>query len=171
MSKLADAETIVEAQTIVGVFDAEVAARDAVHRLERAGMPPDRIGLVAGNIRQAREVAGSYSPQGAVVGALVGVLLVALYVIVGGEQFRQSPVAIGLGGFAIVGGLAAIGWLAGRARIFKEQEYEHFEDETAEGEILLSVVCDTPDGADATRAILERAGAREIKVQESAESV
>ena len=171
MSKLADAETIVEGQTITGVFDTEAAARDAVGHLERAGMPPDRIGLVVGNMRQAREVAGSYSPQGAIAGALVGVLLVAADVIFGGEQMRQSAVAIGLGGFAIVGGLAAIGWLAGRARVFKEREYEELEDESAEGDIHLSVVCDTPDGADATRAILERAGAREVKLQESSESV
>jgi hypothetical protein len=134
-------------------------------------MPPDRIGNVVGNVRQAREVAGSYSPQGALAGAMIGALLVAAYVVFGGETIRANPVAIALGGFAIIGGLTFIGWLAGRARVFKEDEFEDAEDDVAEGDVLVSVVCDTPDGADTTRAILERSGAREVKLKESAESV
>lgn len=171
MTKLADASTVTGSHTINAVFDHEQDARSAVLGLERAGMPPDRIGLVTANVRQAREVAGSYSPQGAIVGAIVGALIVAAYVAFGGEQMLQNPVALAMGGFAIVGGLAAIGWLAGRARLFKQDRYEHFEDESAMGEILVSVVCETPDGADTTRAMLERAGAREVRVEESGESV
>lgn len=171
MANVADARDIAQAQTLIGVFDTEAAARSAVSMLERAGMPPDRIGLVTGNIRQAREVAGSYSPQGALIGAAIGVVLVLAYAIVGGEQFRQNAAGIVLGGFAIIGGLALIGFLAGRARLFKEDRYAHFEDEAALGEILVSITCDTPEGVDATRAILERAKAREIRVEDSAESV
>jgi len=171
MANVADTRDIAQAQTLIGVFDTEAAARDAVSGLERAGMPPDRIGLVTGNIRQAREVAGSYSPQGALLGALIGVVLVVAFAVLGGESFRQNAAGIVLGGFVIIGGLAFIGWLAGRARLFKEDRYAHFEDESALGEILVSVVCDTPDGVDATRAILERAHAREIRLEESAESV
>jgi hypothetical protein len=171
MANVADTRDIVQAQTLIGVFDTEAAARSAVSTLERSGMPPDRIGLVSGNIRQAREVAGSYSPQGALIGALIGVVLVVLFAVLGGESFRQNAAGIVMGGFAIIGGLAFIGWLAGRARLFKEDRYAHFEDESALGEILVSVVCDTPEGFDATRAILERAKAREIRVEDSAESV
>lgn len=171
MTKLADASTVTGSHTINAVFDHVQDARSAVLSLERAGMPPDRIGLVTENIRQAREVAGSYSPQGALVGAVLGVLLVVGYVLFGGEQMLQNPVALAMGGFAIVGGLAFIGWLAGRARVFKQDRYEHFEDESALGEILVSVVCETPEGADTTRAMLERAGAREVRVEESGESV
>ena len=170
MTKLADASTVTGSHTLNAVFDHVEDARAAVLALERAGMPPDRVGLVTENIRQAREVAGSYSPQGAIIGAVIGVLLMAGYVVFGGEQMR-NPLAIAMGGFAIVGGLAAIGWLAGRARLFKQDRYEHFEDESAMGEILVSVVCDTPEGADTTRAMLERAGAREVRVEESGESV
>ena len=170
MTKLADASTVTGSHTLNAVFDHVEDARAAVLALERAGMPPDRVGLVTENIRQAREVAGSYSPQGAIIGAIVGILLMAGYVVFGGEQMR-NPLAIAMGGFAIVGGLAAIGWLAGRARLFKQDRYEHFEDESAMGEILVSVVCDTPEGADTTRAMLERAGAREVRVEESGESV
>ena len=171
MANVADTRDIAEAQTLIGVFETEDAARSAVSMLERAGMPPDRIGLVTGNIRQAREVAGSYSPQGALVGAAIGVVLVLAYAVLGGEQFRENTAAILLGGLAIIGGLAFTGFLAGRARLFKEDRYAHFEDESALGEILVSVTCDTPEGVDSTRAILERANAREVRVEDSAESV
>ena len=171
MAKLADTRTVGEAHTINATFDREEQARAAVRELERAGMPPDRIGVVTGNIRQAREVAGSYSPQGALAGAMLGAILVVAFVVFGGEQMRQSPIGIAMGAFAIIGGLTFIGWLAGRARLFKQDRYAHFEDESALGEILVSVVCETPDGADTTRAMLERAGAREVRFEESGESV
>jgi hypothetical protein len=171
MAKLADTQTVVGARTVVGVFATETAARKALLTLERAGMPPDRIGIVEANVRQAREVAGSYSPQGALLGALVGVLLVGVYAVFGGEPIRQNPIGVALGGFAIVGGLAAIGWLAGRARVFKEDEYEGLEDDSAAGETIVSVVCDTPEGVDQTRAMIERAGANEVRIEGSGESV
>jgi hypothetical protein len=171
MPEIVDTETLTHSETIVGVFDSEVAAQRAIAALERAGMPPDRIGIVVGNIRQAREVAGSYSPQGAVVGALVGLVLVAGYLVFGDDSVRANIAGVAMAGFAIIGGLAFIGWLAGRARVFKQDEYAEAEDEVAAGEILVSVVCDTPDGVDATRALLGRNGARKISVKESGESV
>jgi hypothetical protein len=164
-------EAPAQAQTVVGVFRSEVAARDAMRMLETADMPPDRIGIVKDNVRQAREVAGSYSPQGAFIGALVGALIVAFYVAFGGDVVRQNVVAIVIGGVPIVGGLAFIGWLAGRARVFKEEEYEHLEEDVEKGEILVSVVCDTPEGADVARAILERAHADEVRVEDTADAV
>jgi len=171
MTEIADTETLTGAETIVGVFDKEAEAQTAIAMLERAGMPPDRIGIVAANIRQAREVAGSYSPQGAIVGAVLGLLLVVAYAILGGDTVRSNIAGVVMAGFAIVGGLAFVGWLAGRARVFKEDEYAQAEDEIASGEVLVSVVCDTPDGADATRALLERNGAREVRTRDSGESV
>jgi len=116
-------------------------------------------------------VAGSYSPQGAIVGAVLGLLLVVVYAILGGDTVRSNIAGVVMAGFAIVGGLAFVGWLAGRARVFKEDEYAQAEDEIASGEVLVSVVCDTPDGADATRALLERNGAREVRTRDSGESV
>jgi hypothetical protein len=166
-----DAKTIAAGQTITGAFATEAAARGAVQRLERAGMPPDRIGVISGNVRQAREVAGSYSPQGAIVGAIVGVVVVVAFLVFGGEPVRQNAVSAGLGAIAIIVGLAFIGWLAGRARLFKQDEAAEREDEVASGDVLVTVVCDTLDGADQTRAILERAGATDLRVENSAESV
>jgi len=169
----AEARTVATGQTVTGMFASETAARDAVKRLERAGMPPDRIGFVRGNVRQAREAAGSYSPQGALVGALVGIALVVGYVLFGGDQVAPNlgPVAIGVGGLAIVGGLALIGWLAGRARLFKSDEFAELEDDVASGDILVTVVCDTARGVEQTRSILESAGATDVAVEDSAEAV
>ena len=52
---------------------------------------------------------------------------------------------------ALVVAFGAIGWLAGRARVFKQDEYEEFEEHVEQGEVLLSVVCSTEDGAEQAR--------------------
>jgi hypothetical protein len=168
---IVDTRTLTGAVTVVGVFRGGSAASDAARKLERAGFAPDRIGIVSGNVRQAREMAGSYSPQGALAGAMLGALLAVAYVIFGGESVRQNPLAIVLGGGALIVAFAAIGWLAGRARVLKEDEYEEFEDHVEHGETLLSVVCSTENGAEQARVILERAGAAQVRVEGSGESV
>jgi hypothetical protein len=166
-----ETETAAEPQTIVGAFPTEAAALVAVRELEAAGFPPDHVGVVMDNVRQAREVAGAYSPQGAIVGALIGVLLIVAFLVFGDDSVRANGVSVALGGAPIVGGLAFIGWLAGRARVWKDDEYEEVEDEVAEGEKLVSVLCDTADGADQVRAIFERAGAHDIRFEDTAEAV
>jgi hypothetical protein len=166
-----DTETVAKAQTIVAAFPTEAPALVAVRELEAAGFSADRVGVVSDNVRQAREVAGAYSPQGAIVGALIGVLLVGGFLVFGDDSIRANGLAIALGGAPIVGGLAFIGWLAGRARVWKDDVYEEVEEEVAEGEMLVSVLCDTPDGADQARAIFERAGAHDIRFEDTAESV
>lgn len=171
MSKLADAKTAAGAHTIIGVFDREADARVAVQTLEAEGMPSDRIGVVSENVREARELMGSYSRRGALIGAAAGFCLTLVYVVFGGDAVRGSPFGIILGGFILVVGLAFIGWLAGRGRLFKQDEYAEVEDDVAAGETLISVVCDTPDGADETRAVLERSGARDVRLEPSGETV
>lgn len=171
MTKLEDARVLIEGQTVVGVFRSERAAHDAVQLLERAGLTPDRIGVVKGNVRQAREVAGAYSARGALIGAIVGALLVVGLVALGGEALRQNAVGTVAGGLILVLGLAFIGLLAGRARLFKEDEYAELEDDVAEGEILVSVLSDTPDGADVARRVLERAHAADVRMEGTAEAV
>ena len=166
-----DTETIVKGQTVVAAFPNEAAAEAAVRELEAAGFPADRVGVVTDNVRQAREVAGSYSPQGAIIGALLGVLLVGSYIVFGDDSARANGIAIALGGTPIIGGLAFIGWLAGRARVWKDDEYEEVEDEVAVGDIQVSALCDTADGADQARAIFERAGADDVRLEDTAEAV
>ena len=170
MTKLA--ETAVAARTIiVGVFDHHEHALAAVHRLQAEGMPADRIEIVSANVREAREPLGSYSPWGAIAGGAIGLALTLVYVVFGGEAVGSSPFAILLGGFILVVGLGLIGWLAGRARLFKQDEYADLEDDVASGETLVSVSCETPDGADETRAVLEQSGARHVRLEGAGKSV
>jgi len=168
---IVDTRTLTDAVTVIGVFPNGDAAREAARKLERVGYAADRIGIVAGNVRQAREVAGAYSPQGALAGAMLGALLTAAYIVLGGESVRQNPGSIAIGGVVLLVAFTAIGWLAGRARLFKKDEYEEMEDRVDHGEVLLSVVCSTADGADQAQVILKKAGAAEIRVENSAESV
>jgi len=169
--QIIDTRTLTDAVTVVGVFTSGTAASQAARALERAGFAPDRIGIVSGNVRQAREMAGSYSPQGALVGALVGTLLTVAYVIFGGEAVRQNPFGVVIGGVALVVAFAAIGWLTGRARMFKQDEYKEFERHVEHGEVLLSVICGTKNGEEQARVILERSGATRVSVEPSSEAV
>jgi hypothetical protein len=169
--EIIDTRTLTHAVTVVGVFPSDASVREATSMLERAGFAPDRIGIVADNVRQAREMAGSYSPQGALAGAMIGALLTVAYLIFGGEAVRQNPVGIVLGGTALIVAFAAIGWLAGRARVFKQDQYEEFEDHVEQGETLLSVVCSTENGAQQARAMMKRAGATEVRGEPGSEAV
>lgn len=162
--------TILAGKNVVGAFADVAAAQAAVRMLEQRGFTPDRVGIVRGDARDARELAGSDSPQGAIVGGVIGVLLVAASVVLG-PAWMRDPVAIALGGVAIVVGLTGIGWLAGRARIFKAAESDVLEGEIEAGETLVSVVTDTPDGVDVARATLERAGAVDVRIEDTAEGV
>ena len=112
--EVTDTRTLTGAVTVVGVFASGSAARAAIRSLERSGFPADRVGIVDDNVRNAREVAGSFSPQGALVGAMLGALLTAAVIVFGGESIRQNPASIALGGLVLIVAFTAIGWLAGR---------------------------------------------------------
>src|SRR5207244_2034827 len=64
-----------EKGTLVAAFPDQEHASEAAHALDAAGFPPDHVGLVAGNVRQAREATGGISVQGAIAGAIVGALV------------------------------------------------------------------------------------------------
>jgi hypothetical protein len=160
----------VKEESVVGAFPDHESAGAAVRRLERAGIPPDQVGVVVGNVRQAREAAGSFSSAGAVVGAILGALVAVAFVLLGGETMRQNVVAIFLGAPALIVAFAAIGALAGRARVFRRSEYAHFERDVEKGEILVSVSGEPSDLARA-RALLKDAGAIEIRREETGEAL
>src|SRR2546423_15525386 len=102
-------------KSLVAAFPDHETAVAAATALDAAGIPPDRVGVVADNVRQAREAAGSFSPAGAIAGAVLGSLIVVIFVVAGGEVMRQSPVAIVLGTPALIVAFAAIGALVRRA--------------------------------------------------------
>ena len=155
--------------TVVGVFGNEDAARAALPKMTKAGFAPDSVGVVSDNVRQAREVAGSFSPRGAVVGAAVGlVVAVVLGLIVRGQTLNDAA-AFPLAALLVIAG-GAIGALAGRARAFQARDYGKYERAVDMGETLVSIRCE-PGRRDEARRALEDAGASAVRVEDTAEAV
>jgi 5,10-methenyltetrahydromethanopterin hydrogenase len=157
-------------QSLVAAFPDREAAVSAATALDAAGIPPDRVGVVAENVRQAREAAGSFSPAGAIAGAVLGSLIVVIFVVAGGETMRQNPVAIVLGAPALIVAFAAIGALVGRARLFQSSEYDRFERAVDRGEALVTV-SGRPELLAKARRILEEHGALRFRREETGETI
>jgi hypothetical protein len=157
-------------ESIVATFPDHERAVAAARALDDAGIPPDHVGVVAENVRQAREAAGSFSPLGAIVGALVGALLAVAFVVAGGETMRNNVVAIALGAPALIIAFGAIGALAGRAKLFQSKDYARYENEVASGDALVSVSGDTAELARA-REVLKSRGAIKIRHEETGEAL
>jgi hypothetical protein len=157
-------------ESLVAAFPDREAAVSAATALDAAGIPPDRVGVVADNVRQAREAAGSFSPAGAIAGAVLGSLIVVIFVVAGGEAMRQNPVAIVLGAPALIVAFAAIGALVGRARLFQTSEYDRFERAVDRGEALVTV-SGRPDLLAKARRILEEHGALRFRREKTGEAI
>ncbi len=155
--------------TVVGVFPHDDAARAALRQLDDAGFPADRVGVVAGNVRRAREVAGSFSLRGAMIGAGIGAL-VGLGLGLASGMSVNSAVATPLGMvmFAMIG--AFIGALAGRAKGLKAHDYEKYERVVDMGDALVTIRCAEAQQDQARRA-LQTAGATAVRVEETGETV
>jgi len=155
--------------TVVGVFLHDDAARAALRQLDDAGFPADRVGIVAGNVRQAREVAGSFSPRAAMIGAGLGAL-VGLGLGLASGMSVNSAVATPLGMvmFAIIG--AFIGALAGRGKALKSHDYEKYQRVVDKGDALVTISC-ADDARERARAALTEAGATAVRVEETGETV
>jgi hypothetical protein len=157
-------------ESLVGAFPSHEAAVAAATGLDAAGIPPDRVGVVAENVRGAREAAGSFSPAGAIVGAIVGALLAVVFVIAGGDTMRQNVVAIVIGAPALVFAFAAIGALAGRAKLLQSDKYESYERAVERGEALVTV-SGSAELLDRARRVLEEHGALRIRREATGEAV
>lgn len=156
-------------ENVVGEFPDERSVRSAVRFLEHAGFDPDDVAVITGNARQARELSGSRSAQGAAIGLFVGLVLFAVFVAIGGPVMWSNPVALVLGvlGFAVAG--LAIGALGGRGRLFvvdRAQRYEAAEDA---GERLVSVSVAAAEG-DRARRLLREAGAVRVREERTVET-
>jgi hypothetical protein len=165
-----DIREVLKEKSLVAAFRDHNAAIAAATALDAAGIPPDRVGVVADNVRQAREAAGSFSAAGAIAGAIVGALLAVVFVIAGGETMRQNAVAIVLGAPALVLAFAAIGALAGRAKLFQSRDYERYERAVDRGEALVTV-SGSPELLDRARRILEQRGALRFRREETGEAI
>ena len=156
--------------SLVAAFHDHDAAVKAATALDAAGIPPDRVGVVADNVRQAREAAGSFSPAGAVGGAVVGALIAVAFVVAGGDAMRQNLVAIVLGAPALILAFAAIGALVGRARLFQSDEYARFENAVDRGEALVTM-SGQPELLAKARGILEEHGALRFRREATGEAI
>lgn len=159
--------------TVVGLFRNDDAARTALRQMDAAGFPPDRVGIVAGNVRQAREVAGSFSPTAAVIGAVIGALVglgfgLASSMSVNGAAATVASLAMFVAMFALIG--AFIGALAGRAKAPKPHDYEKYERAVELGDALVTIRC-TSSQQDQARRALQTAGATAVRVEETPETV
>jgi uncharacterized membrane protein len=157
-------------ESLVASFPDHEAAVAAATALDAAGIPPDHVGVVAENVRQAREAAGSFSVAGAIAGAIFGALLALVFVIAGGETMRQSVVAIVLGGIVLVFAFAAIGALVGRAKVFQSRDYERYERAVERGEGLVTV-SGSSELLERARGILEEHGALRFRRERTGEAI
>ncbi len=157
-------------ESLVAAFHDHDAAVKAATALDAAGIPPDHVGVVADNVRQAREAAGSFSPAGAIGGAVVGALIAVAFVVAGGDAMRQNLVAIVLGAPALILAFAAIGALVGRARLFQSDEYARFENAVDRGEALVTV-SGQPELLAKARGILEEHGALRFRREATGEAI
>ena len=157
-------------ESLVAAFTDHESAIAAATALDAAGIPPDRVGVVAGNVRQAREAAGSFSAAGAIGGAIFGALLAVVFVVAGGETMRQNIVAIVIGAPALVLAFAAIGALVGRAKLFQGDRYESYEDSVDRGEALVTV-SGSPEMLGRARRVLEEHGAMRFRREATGEAI
>lgn len=155
--------------TVVGVFRNDDAAKTAVRQMDAADFPPDRVGVVAGNVRQAREVAGSFSTTAAAIGAVIGALVGLGFGLASGMSVNGAAATVaGVMMFAIIG--AFIGALAGRAKALKPYDYEKYERAVDMGAALVTIRCASTQQDEARRA-LQTAGATAVRVEGTAETV
>src|SRR5438477_12109970 len=157
-------------ESLVAAFRDHATAVHAATALDAAGIPPDHVGVVAENVRQAREAAGSFSAAGAIVGAVVGAIVAVVFVIAGGDEMRQNVVAIMLGAPALILAFGAIGALAGRAKVFRRKDYALYEGRVESGQALVSV-SGKRDELRRAIAVLKERGATTIRLEETGEAL
>ena len=157
-------------ESLVAAFRDHEAAVSAATALDAAGIPPDRVGVVADNVRQAREAAGSFSAAGAIGGAVFGALLAIVFVIAGGETMRQNLGGIVLGAPVLIIAFAGIGALVGRARLFQSSGYARYEGAVDRGEALVTV-SGPPELLARSRRILEERGAMRFRREATGEAI
>jgi hypothetical protein len=159
----------VHSRNVIGVFADQHAARAAVRFLEHAGFPADHIGVVSRDVRKAREVSASRSPQGAIAGAVLGAAIFSIFIWLGGPVMWSNGVALvlGLAGFLVAG--IAIGALTGRGRLFMAERAEPYEDAVDAGETLVSVHVSDAEH-DRARSLLREAGALSIPEEGTVEA-
>lgn len=155
-------------RNVVGVFEDSRSARAAVRFLERAGFKADEVSVIKGNIRQAREMTGSRSIPGAIVGTVIALALFAVFLFAGPPEMRSNGVALVFGLVVLLTAGIGIGVLAGRSRLFVADRAGRHEDAVEEGETLVAVHVAESEH-DRARRLLREAGAVSVREEETIE--
>jgi hypothetical protein len=168
------------AKTVVGVFDTEEAAKQAVEALVRAGISRSDISLVAADARgeYARRAPGEEGDDrgdrattgaagGAVLGGVLGLLagMTTLAIPGIGPIIAAGPIAAALTGTALGAGVGAatgglIGYLTGAG--VPEEEAGYYAEAVHRGGTLVTVHASDAEADRAVR-ILDESGARDIE--------
>jgi hypothetical protein len=163
--------------TVVGVFDGQGEAEQALNELKGAGFTPDQVSVVAKDTRETQTMVERSDMQGAETtgagtGALLGGLLggtagwlvgIGALAIPGvGPIVAAGALATTLGGAAVgavAGGL--IGALVGAG--VPEEDARGYETHVKEGRILITAQAPTSQLAQAARDAFDRYGGTDVR--------
>jgi hypothetical protein len=161
-------------KAVFGIFSTPGEAERAVDLLIAADFPSSSISVLLPDARSTREFAHekhTKAPEGTAAGATVGGMVGGtLGVLAGigalaipgiGPLIAAGPIVAGLAGMGAggaVGGL--VGALVGMG--LPEYEAKRYEGRVKGGGTLLSVHCETAEGVDRARHLLEGAGATDV---------
>jgi hypothetical protein len=147
-------------ETRVAVFPSLGEALKGIHSLEVAGFDPSQIEVVAGDERAASEVAArTYGREGFFGGLLLGAVLVLGAVFIGG--LSRYPVASIVGSVGVIGGLAVIGLVLGRALERRAPDAPLFAAAVRDGGAVISVECGSK--CDTAERLLHESGASDVR--------
>lgn len=159
--------TATHPHAIVGVFRSGLKAYGALRSLDRAGLPPQDVSLIAGEPElEAEARAKPHAPKGAVAGAAIGVVVGAAYVILGGAGLFADALGVMLGLSAAVA-CGIVGFYVGRIVARRRSRWRAYEDVLRDGGAIIEVTC-IPVVCDRAKNVLKNAGADRIVDQEPA---
>ena len=158
--------------TVIGVFESQRQAENAVNQIRNAGITEDKISIAAKrdnieNANQADQEAGDITQQnlsdgtatGGVIGGVAGILggAGALAIPGVGPILAAGPIAAGLTG-AVTGGIA--GGLIDMG--IPEDRGQHYEQQIKQGKILTAVETDQ-NNINEIADQLRQSGAKDIE--------
>jgi hypothetical protein len=156
-------------KTVVGIFNNDRKAVEAMRSLDAAGFNADRVQMVADNESRAAEIGGkTYALEGGLVGSVVGVVVVTGFAAWG--NLASNPVGLVIGSIGVVGGFAAIGFVIGRAVGRHAPDAHLFAGVVRNGGAVVSVQCADAE-CDLAAQVLDGAGAREVRDEPGPEAL
>ena len=156
-------------KTVVGIFNNDHKAAEALRSLDAAGFNADRVQMTADDPSRAAEIGGkSYAIPGAFAGLVAGVLIAAAFTVAG--NLANNIVGLLIGSVGVIGGLTAIGFVIGRAMGRHSPDAHLLAGAVRSGGAVVSVQCSDED-RDLAARVLDGAGAREVRDEAGPEAL